>query len=120
MATAGLKAKLAHPLHAEKRNSRPPPINEEQREKEKRFVLDYESHSLYAEPDKNHLDLKRTALGTASKQLRIQDFELVKTLGTGMRVQWTCAKLGRGLGSLLEFSRHLRSGLASKIPRSNF
>ncbi|KAL8825093.1 MAG: hypothetical protein Q9191_004619 [Dirinaria sp. TL-2023a] len=82
MAATGFKAKLAHPIHAEKRNSRLQ-VNEEQREKEKRFVLDYEKHSSCAEPDKNHLDIKRTVLGTASKQLRIQDFELVKTLGTG-------------------------------------
>ena len=97
MAATGFKAKLAHPIHAEKRNSRPAPVNEEQREKEKRFVLDYDRHSLSAEPDKNHLDIKRTVLGTASKQLRIQDFELVKTLGTGTRPRQPISLLNKAL-----------------------
>ena len=74
----------AHPIHGSKRNSKPPPVNEEQRDKEKRFILDFESHTLSAEPNQNNVDIKRTQLGTSSKQLRLQDFELVKTLGTGI------------------------------------
>lgn len=79
-----LKAQAhAHPIHGTKRNSKLPPVNEELREKEKRFVLDHESHCRSAEPDQSNVDTKRTQLGTSSKQLRVQDFELVKTLGTG-------------------------------------
>jgi protein kinase A len=80
-----LKAQAhAHPIYGSKRYSKPPPINEEQRDREKQFVLDYDRLSLGAEPDQNHVDIKRTQLGASSKNLRVQDFELVKTLGTGI------------------------------------
>ena len=79
-----LKARAhAHSIHGSKRNSKLAPINEELRDKEKRFILDHESHCRSAHPDQNDSDINRTQLGTSSKQLRVQDFELVKTLGTG-------------------------------------
>ena len=79
-----LKAQAhAHPIHGNKKSSKLPPVNEEQRDKEKRFILDYDSHTQSAEPNQNNSDTKRTQLGASSKQLRIQDFELVSTLGTG-------------------------------------
>ena len=82
---AALKNALAHPIHSNKRNSqyRPPPINEEQREREKRFVLDFQNKNISGCPDTGTSNGKERALGAASKQLRIQDFDLVKTLGTG-------------------------------------
>ena len=82
---AAFKNALAHPIHGNKRNSqyRPPPVNEEQKEREKRFILDFQNKNASACPDSNTSDVKGKALGAASKQLKIQDFELVKTLGTG-------------------------------------
>lgn len=81
-----LKAQAhAHPIHGSKKYSKPAPINEEQRDREKQFVLDYDRLSLGAGPDQKQVDIKRNQLGTSSKNLRVQDFELVKTLGTGIR-----------------------------------
>lgn len=89
---AAFKSALAHPIHSSKRNSqyRPPPVNEEQKEREKRFILDFQNKNAFACPDTNTSDVKGKGLGAASKQLRIQDFELVKTLGTGRLRRGSC------------------------------
>ena len=93
---AAFKNALAHPIHSNKRNSqyRPPPVNEEQKEREKRFVLDFQNTNSSACPDSNTSDVKEKALGAASKQLKIQDFELVKTLGTGRHDQSKAITIG--------------------------
>ena len=114
---AAFKNALAHPIHSNKRNSqyRPPPLNEQQKEREKRFILDFQNTNASACPDSNTSDVKGKALGAASKQLKIQDFELVKTLGTGRWSQHTFVNAG----SDILLSRDLRPGMAIALSRAN-
>ena len=59
------------------------PFNREKEEKEKRFVSQYEDNKRPLSPNSIAKDPRNKELGCASRQLKVNDFELVKTLGTG-------------------------------------
>ncbi|KAL9103192.1 MAG: hypothetical protein Q9163_001758 [Psora crenata] len=60
-----------------------PPIDEEQRQKEKDFICCYECNRVPLSPRQISSDPHNKEVGTASKNLRVGDFELIKTIGTG-------------------------------------
>jgi len=60
------------------------PINEEQRQKEKNFISCYECNNEALSPKEIAEAPRAKEVGVASKQLRIGDFDLIKTIGTGM------------------------------------
>jgi hypothetical protein len=53
------------------------------REDEKRSLAQWEEHKRPLSPDKVASDPERKMVGHSSQVLRQEDFELVKTLGTG-------------------------------------
>ncbi|KAL6718841.1 cytochrome c oxidase subunit 1 [Lecanora helva] len=59
------------------------PIDEEQKQKEKDFIQCYECNGPSLTPDQIAEDPRNKEVGLASKQLRIGDFSLIKTIGTG-------------------------------------
>ena len=59
------------------------PIDEEQLKKEKDFISCYECNSAPLSPNQLDEDPRNKELGAASKQLRVGDFQLIKTIGTG-------------------------------------
>ncbi|KAL9633987.1 MAG: hypothetical protein Q9164_004362 [Protoblastenia rupestris] len=61
-----------------------PPINEEQRQKERDFICCYECNHDPLSPREISAAPGNKEVGTASKNLRVGDFELIKTIGTGM------------------------------------
>lgn len=75
-----------HLLHPGKKRPTPfpaEPFNREKEEKEKRFVSQYEDNKRPLSPNSIVKDPRNKELGCASRQLKVNDFELVKTLGTG-------------------------------------
>lgn len=52
-------------------------------QKEKDFIIDFERHPEPLSPDHIAEDPKHKKLGHSSHQLKIEDFQLIKTLGTG-------------------------------------
>lgn len=92
MATAKLKEKF-HAPHGHRlfrSNSSniagQQPIDEEQRAKEKNFISCYECNSEPLSPSEITDPPRIKEVGVASKQLRIGDFELIKTIGTGRTI----------------------------------
>lgn len=59
------------------------PIDEEQKKKEKDFLSCYECNGPSLSPAQIAEAPRSKELGIASKQLKISDFELIKTIGTG-------------------------------------
>ncbi|MCJ1276692.1 serine/threonine protein kinase, AGC [Puttea exsequens] len=59
------------------------PIDEAQKQKEKDFLSCYECNGTPLSPSQIAEAPRAKELGIASKQLRISDFELIKTIGTG-------------------------------------
>ena len=59
------------------------PIDEEQKRKEKDFIACYECSGPTLTPDQIADNPRNKEVGCASKQLRVGDFELIKTIGTG-------------------------------------
>jgi len=53
------------------------------RQNEKRFIVHWEDEKGLLEPNEIANDPTRKRLGYASSSLRVEDFNLVKTLGTG-------------------------------------
>jgi protein kinase A len=53
------------------------------REEEKRMLADWEGKKHTLSPDEIDIDPETKAVGHSSKVLREEDFELIKTLGTG-------------------------------------
>lgn len=53
---------------------------------EKRFIVHWEDEKGLLEPNEIGLDPERKGLGHMSSSLRVEDFNLIKTLGTGMSV----------------------------------
>ena len=59
------------------------PIDEEQKQKEKDFISCYECNGPPLTPDEIAENPRSKEVGLASKQLRVGDFDLIKTIGTG-------------------------------------
>ena len=59
------------------------PIDEEQKKKEKDFISCYECNGPSLSPDQIADAPRNKEVGCASKQLRVADFDLLKTIGTG-------------------------------------
>lgn len=56
-----------------------------QREQEKQHLANWEAERQPLEPDVVAQDPAKKRVGHSSRFLRCEDFELIKTLGTGMR-----------------------------------
>ena len=82
--------KLAHPIHGSRKSCyKAEPLNEEQKEKEKQFLLDFHANASPMAPEQVTQDPRNKELGAASKQLHKEDFEMMTTLGTGAPVLYT-------------------------------
>lgn len=89
MATAKFKSHF-HAPHAPKlfrsnSNQQIPerPIDEEQKQKEKDFIACFECNGPPLTPSQIVENPRNKEVGVASKHLRVGDFELIKTIGTG-------------------------------------
>jgi hypothetical protein len=78
------------------------------RQDEKNFITHYEERREIVPPEKIEHDAVNKKLGFASKRLRVSDFELMKTLGTGARLRNAMARPTKADLS----SRHLCTSLA--------
>ena len=83
MATAALK-KMVSPLRSSNAPSQPEPRDDERGEEEKQFIAQYKQNKRPLSPSQIAQDPRNKHLGESSPQLRVEDFELIKTLGTGM------------------------------------
>ena len=63
------------------------PIDEEQKQKEKDFIACFECNGPPLLPSEIAEHPRNKEVGVASKQLRVGDFELIKTIGTGKSTQ---------------------------------
>ncbi|KAI4190170.1 MAG: hypothetical protein L6R41_000978 [Letrouitia leprolyta] len=88
MATASIKHG-AHKLlgHNKPANSDPLPVDNEKCQQEKQFIAEFYDSSRPLPPDEIADSPRNKELATSSRQLRIQDFELIKTLGTVIRLK---------------------------------
>lgn len=59
------------------------PIDEEEKQKEKDFIACFECNGPPLTPSQIAENPRNKEVGVASKQLRVGDFELIKTIGTG-------------------------------------
>lgn len=59
------------------------PIDEEQKQKEKNFIACFECNASPLSPSQIAENPRNKEVGAASKQLRVGDFDLIKTIGTG-------------------------------------
>lgn len=59
------------------------PIDEEQKQKEKNFIACFECNGPPLSPSQIAENPRSKEVGVASKQIRVGDFELIKTIGTG-------------------------------------
>ena len=59
------------------------PVDEEQKQKEKDFIACFECNGPPLSPNQIAEAPRSKEVGAASKQLRVGDFELLKTIGTG-------------------------------------
>lgn len=83
MATAAIKH-AAHKLSRDKPpSSDPPQIDHEKCQREKQSIAEYYDNARPLPPDQIAESPRNKELATSSRNLRIQDFELIKTLGTG-------------------------------------
>ncbi|KAL8902942.1 MAG: hypothetical protein Q9207_004265 [Kuettlingeria erythrocarpa] len=92
MATAAIKH-AAHKLSRDKASSADSPqINPEKCQQERRSIAEYYDNARPLPPDQIAQSPRNKELATSSRNIRIQDFELIKTLGTGTfaRVWLTC------------------------------
>lgn len=90
-AAAAVQAILPHQLLGRNKENNesakgftPPPRNEEQEEKERQFVAHFSETKEPLPLSEIAQDPTDKALGGSSSQLRLDDFELLKTLGTGI------------------------------------
>ena len=93
MATASLKHG-AHKLlgHTKPASSDPTPFDNEKCQQEKQFIADFYACSKPLAPGEIADSQRNKELGTSSRQLRLQDFDLIKTLGTGEQSLSPCMK----------------------------
>ena len=90
MAAAAIK-NLAHGhgpklLRSNSKFGQPKPIDPEEQEKEKNFIERFTENPRPLSPHQISQDPRNKELGCASRQLRVQDFKLLKTIGTGWAV----------------------------------
>ena len=90
MATAWVKRhvpNVGHSDHDDHRNQKPQQrsaADDAQHQDEKDFIVnEVQQNSLILPPEEDAEHPKNKKLGASSQQLRIEDFELMKTLGTG-------------------------------------
>lgn len=65
----------------------PKTIDPEEQEKEKNFIERFTENPRPLSPHQISQDPRNKELGCASRQLRVQDFKLLKTIGTGSAIQ---------------------------------
>lgn len=85
MATAAIKNHILPKLTRNKDDNEGRPNaaqDASKRENEKQFIVHWEEEQRPLEPEEITIDHKR--LGHSSNYLRPEDFQLLKTLGTGM------------------------------------
>lgn len=93
MAAAALSHLGAHRILGNKRLGRSAPHDDAQQEREKAFIAEFEECKRPLSPKHIAEDPRNKKLGASSKQLRLKDFELVKTLGTGTFARVWLARL---------------------------
>lgn len=79
-----------------------PPDSQDDLEPEEMAIVEEEKHSIAQweeqkrplEPDEITIDPSRKVVGHSSKHLRCSDFELLKTVGTGMGILAPCGLSG--------------------------
>ncbi|KAL9605188.1 MAG: hypothetical protein Q9179_001620 [Wetmoreana sp. 5 TL-2023] len=87
MATATIKHGAHKLLGRDKPSaSDPPPVNNEKCQQEKQNLSNFFDDARPLAPDQVAECPRKKDLATSSKNLRIQDFELIRTLGTGERI----------------------------------
>jgi len=87
------------------------PCSEEKHQEEKDFVAHYaEQHEILA-PEEVQQDPRNKDLGRSSRGLNVHDFNLIRTLGTGMR-SLLYRQCGVSGGAMLTRNRDLREGMA--------
>ena len=100
-------SKLAHPIHGGRKSCyKAEPLNEEQKEKEKQFLLEFHANASPLSPEQI-IDSGNKDLGARSKQLHKEDFEMMTTLGTGNPPSGSMC-----LSFVLKLARHLRTSMA--------
>lgn len=116
MATAKFKSHFhaPHGHHLFRSNSgnllNEKPIDEEQKQKEKDFIACFEWNGPPLSPSEIAENPRNKEVGVASKQLRIDDFELIKTIGTGQyNPEWP--EYMYGCVTILTSYRHFRPGM---------
>ena len=55
-----------------------------QKQKEKRFIADFNENTRPLPPEQITEDPRHKQLGTPSRHLQLKDFDLLKTIGTGL------------------------------------
>ena len=83
-----LPSGMQNPLES-KVSRQSPPTNSEEKEREKRCVPNFDAKKRRRSPDETVESSRSQRLGESSPQLQLKDFELLKTIGTGMgHYQW--------------------------------
>lgn len=76
----------AEPTHTEhQQTSTEDAGDQEKREDEKHQLMQWEEQKQPLSPNEVHQDPEKKVVGHSSRVLRQEDFELIKTLGTGAR-----------------------------------
>ena len=104
-------------LKSSKVPSEPSPHDKEEEQREKQFVAEFESNKDPPSPAQVGEDSRSKQLGVSSRQLRLQDFELLKTLGTGAKTdsfKSKCSQLIRAIAGT--FARVWLARLADPSP----
>ena len=90
-----------------------PPVDQAQRQKEKDFLCCYECNQAPLSPHQISDAPHNKEVGTASKNLRVGDFELIKTIGTGVtHYRPLAVNLCLCYMKLMQAIRHLCKGVA--------
>lgn len=111
MATATLKHG-AHKLlgHNKPATTDSSPVDSQKCQQEKQFIANFYDNARPLPPDQIADSPRNKELATSSQQLRIQDFELIKTLGTGEWI-FEYPRTASGIGRL-NISRNIRESMA--------
>ncbi|KAI4253931.1 MAG: hypothetical protein L6R42_007389, partial [Xanthoria sp. 1 TBL-2021] len=97
MATATIKHGAHKLLHRDRSaTTDAPPVDNEKCQQEKQFIADFCENAKPLAPNQIADSPRNKQLATSSHQLRIQDFELIKTLGTGTFARVWLATLAGG------------------------
>ena len=88
MAAAAVLKKVISPLRSSGAAPTQPAPHDDEKEEEKVFVAQYKQNEQPLPPSQIAQDPESKSLGHSSSQLRVRDFELIKTLGTGMSLRF--------------------------------